>query len=72
MAGPVRRLLVRIVDSTPVVFLHHLVHVVCGCWAYAIASRRVSLLIAVVIGLAALAIGLAGQAAAPFVVYPFV
>lgn len=39
--------------------------------SYSVATRRISLLLALLAGLVLTAVTLAGQAAAPFVVYPF-
>ena len=52
-------------------FLRHLRHLIGGVLAYSIVTRRISLLLALVAGLLLTAVTLAGQAAAPFVVYPF-
>lgn len=62
----------RAINSDGMLFLGNVRHLIAGCFAYAVVSRRVSLLIALLVGFVLLAIGSAGQAAAPFVVYPFV
>lgn len=53
-------------------FARHLRRLIGDTLAYAVVTRRLSLLVAVVIGLCLVAIGLAAQSAAPFVLYPFV
>jgi hypothetical protein len=53
-------------------FLRHLGRLIRDLLSYSIATRRISLLLALVAGLVLTAVSLAGQAAAPFVVYPFV
>jgi hypothetical protein len=50
----------------------HVLWLVGDLLAFSVATRRVSLLLAVIAGLLLVAVALAGQAAAPFVVYPFV
>lgn len=53
-------------------FLSHLWRLLGDTVAYAFSARRISLLFAIVIGLLLVAFAIAGKAAAPFVIYPFV
>lgn len=52
-------------------FLRHLARLIGQLFSFSVATRRVSLLLALAAGLVLTAVSLAGQAAAPFVVYPF-
>ena len=52
-------------------FLRHLGRLIGQLLSFSIATRRVSLLLVLVAGLILTAVTAAGQAAAPFVVYPF-
>ncbi|MFN8018000.1 MAG: hypothetical protein U0P45_07735 [Acidimicrobiales bacterium] len=52
-------------------FLRHLFGLIGQLLAFSVATRRISLLLVLVAGLVLTAVTLAGQAAAPFVVYPF-
>lgn len=52
-------------------FLRHLGRLIGQLLSFSVATRRVSLLLALLAGLVLTAVTLAGQAAAPFVVYPF-
>lgn len=53
-------------------FVRHLGRVLRDLFAYSAVTRRVGLLLVVVVGLALVALALVGNAAAPFVLYPFV
>jgi hypothetical protein len=55
-----------------VLLARHLARLVGGSLAYATATRRVSLLVVLVVGLVLVALGLAAKAAAPVVIYPFI
>jgi hypothetical protein len=50
----------------------HVARLLADLVAFSVVTRRVSLLVAVALGLVLVAIAFAGQTAAPFVVYPFV
>jgi hypothetical protein len=55
-----------------VLLARHLARLVGGSVAYATATRRVSLLVVLVVGLVLVALGLVAKAAAPVVIYPFI
>ena len=50
----------------------HVLRVLGDLGVYSLVTRRVALLLTFVLGLAVVAVGLIGKAAAPFVIYPFV
>ncbi|MCU1497758.1 MAG: hypothetical protein JWM47_1711 [Acidimicrobiales bacterium] len=53
------------------IFARHLARVLWAAVSYSVASRRIGLLMLVLVGLALVAVASATQAAAPFVLYPF-
>lgn len=53
-------------------FVHHLGRLIRDSVSYAFVTRRVGLLVMVLVGLVLVAVGLAAQAATPYVIYPFV
>jgi len=55
-----------------VVLARHLLRLAGDSASYAFTTRRVALLVTLVLGLLLVAVGLAAKAAAPLVVYPFV
>ena len=52
--------------------MRHVRRVVGDLLTYSVVTRRVSLLVAFVVGLALIALAFVGKVAAPFVIYPFV
>lgn len=52
--------------------VRHVRRVVGDLFVYSLVTRRVSLLVAFVVGVALIALAFVGKAAAPFVLYPFV
>jgi hypothetical protein len=55
-----------------VLLARHIGRILGGSVSYAVATRRVSLLVVIVTGLLLVALGLVGKIAAPLVIYPFV
>ena len=53
------------------ILVRHLGRLLWDAVAYSIATRRLSLLLLIVLGFVLVAIASASQAAAPFVLYPF-
>lgn len=60
------------VHDVAVTFLRHLGRLVHDTFAYAFVTRRIGIVVMILVGLLLVSVGLTVQAATPYVIYPFV